>query len=52
MIEVFQNQMPNDEAIHAKKCQFEYEICTQHCQYQSTEKCMGVEFCMKREGFI
>lgn len=52
MASVFKNIMPADEALHSKRCQFQYEVCLQHCKYKSTEKCMGIDFCMDREGFV
>jgi hypothetical protein len=52
MIEAFENKMPYDEAIHAKKCQFQYEVCEYICPYKATEKCMGIVVCMEREGFV
>ena len=44
--------MPLDEAVQAKKAQFQYELCLQHCSYHCTEKCLGIDFCMVREGFL
>ncbi len=43
--------MPEDEQLHALKCQFEYEMCLQHCPFHGTEKCMGVDFCAHYWGF-
>lgn len=48
----FNNVMPSDEAIHAKRVQFQYEVCSHLCPYLETEKCMGIDFCMIREQFI
>lgn len=47
----FTNVMPSDEAIHAKRLQFYYEVCAHICQYRATEKCMGIDVCMVREHF-
>lgn len=49
----FENKMPNDEHVHARRAQFYYEVCAAQkpCQYRATEKCMGIDVCMVREGF-
>lgn len=51
---LFENKMPCDEAIHAKRAQFYYEVCAAQkpCEYRATEKCMGIDVCILRERFV